>query len=130
MKCGSGACDAPRFNARRFEEMVVGKIRSNVLTESNIGALVKVVDEEMEAWLLSSVSPGEAGELLAAYPGVVVDDPSANAYPRPIDGAGKGPRVRMPHPRGRRAPERPLSGSPWTISASVPRPNPSISPKR
>ena len=36
MKRGSGACDCPRLNARRFEEMVVEKIRSNVLTESNI----------------------------------------------------------------------------------------------
>ena len=48
MKRGSGACDAPRLNARRFEEQVVGKIRENVLTESNIRALVKLVDEEMD----------------------------------------------------------------------------------
>ncbi len=49
MKRGSGACDAPRLNARRFEEMVVGKIRENVLTESNIRELVKLVDEEMDS---------------------------------------------------------------------------------
>ena len=48
MKRGSGACDAPRLNARRFEDMVVGKIRSNILTESNIKELVKLVDEEMD----------------------------------------------------------------------------------
>ena len=48
MKRGSGACDAPRLNARRFEEMVVGKIRSNILTEGNIRELVKVVGEEMD----------------------------------------------------------------------------------
>ena len=48
MKRGSGACDAPRLNARRFEEKVVGKIRSNILTEGNIRDLVKVVDEEMD----------------------------------------------------------------------------------
>ena len=48
MKRGSGACDAPRLNARRFEEKVVWKIRENVLTESNIRALVKLVDEEMD----------------------------------------------------------------------------------
>ena len=48
MKRGSGACDAPRLNARRFEEQVVGKIRENVLTESNIRDLVKLVDEEMD----------------------------------------------------------------------------------
>ena len=38
MKRGSGACNAPRLNARRFEELVVGKIRE----------LVKLVDEEMD----------------------------------------------------------------------------------
>ncbi len=48
LKRGSGTCATPRLNARRFEEKVVGKIRENVLTESNIRALVKVVDEEMD----------------------------------------------------------------------------------
>ena len=48
MKQGRGACDAPRLNAQRFEELVVGKIRENVLTESNIRALVRMVDEEMD----------------------------------------------------------------------------------
>ena len=48
MKRGSGACDCPRLNARGFEEMVVGNIRENVLTESNIRELVRLVDEEMD----------------------------------------------------------------------------------
>ena len=48
MKRGKDACDSPRLNARRFEEMVVGKIRSNALTDGNISALVKVVDEQMD----------------------------------------------------------------------------------
>ncbi len=48
MKRGSGACDAPRLNARRFEELVVGQIRSNILTEGNIRDLVRLVDEEMD----------------------------------------------------------------------------------
>ena len=48
MKRGKDACDTPRLNAHRFEEMVVGKIRANVLTEGNIRALVKVVDEQMD----------------------------------------------------------------------------------
>ena len=48
MKRGKDACDSPRINARRFEEMVVGNIRSNILTEGNIRALVKVVDERMD----------------------------------------------------------------------------------
>ena len=48
MKHGKDSCETPRLNARRFEEMVVGKIRSNVLTDGNIRALVKVVDEQMD----------------------------------------------------------------------------------
>ena len=47
-KRGKGACKAPRLNARRFEKLVVDKIRSNILTESNIRKLVKLVDEEMD----------------------------------------------------------------------------------
>ena len=48
IKQGSGACDSPRLNARRFEELVVERIRDNILTESSITQLVKVVDEEMD----------------------------------------------------------------------------------
>ena len=48
MKRGKDACATPRLNARRFEEMVVERIRENVLTESNITELVKIVDEEMD----------------------------------------------------------------------------------
>ncbi len=48
IKQGSGSCNSPRLNARRFEELVVEKIRSNILTESSITNLVKVVDEEMD----------------------------------------------------------------------------------
>ena len=48
MKRGKEACDTPRLAARSFEEKVVGKIRSNVLTDSNIRALVKMVDEQMD----------------------------------------------------------------------------------
>ena len=48
MKRGKDACDTPRLNARRFEEFVVEKIRSNILTEGSTTELVKVVDEEMD----------------------------------------------------------------------------------
>ena len=48
MKRGKDACETPRLNARRFEELVIGKIRANVLTDGNIRALVKVVDEQMD----------------------------------------------------------------------------------
>ena len=48
MKRGKEACTTPRLAARRFEEMVVSRIRSNILTDGNIRALVKVVDEQMD----------------------------------------------------------------------------------
>ena len=48
IKLGKDACDTPTLNARRFEELVVAKIRSNILTEGNIRDLVKVVAEEMD----------------------------------------------------------------------------------
>ena len=48
MMHGKDACDTPRLNSRRLEEMVVGKIRS-ILTDGNIRALVKVVDEQMDS---------------------------------------------------------------------------------
>ena len=36
------------LNARRFEQMIVDKIRSNILTEGSITELVKAVDEAMD----------------------------------------------------------------------------------
>ncbi len=48
MKQGSGACDAPRLNARKFEGMIIDQIRDNILTETNVRDLVKLVDEEMD----------------------------------------------------------------------------------
>ena len=48
LKRGRAACKAPRLNARRFESLVVDKMRSNVLTERNIRDLAKLVDEEMD----------------------------------------------------------------------------------
>ena len=48
IKLGRDACETPTLNARRFEELVVAKIRSNVLTEGNIRDLVKVVAEETD----------------------------------------------------------------------------------
>ncbi len=49
MKRGRGACDAPRLNARRFERLVVDQLRANVLTDSNIRDLVRLVGEELDA---------------------------------------------------------------------------------
>ena len=48
LKRGSGVCDAPRLNAKRFERLIVDQIRDNVLTERNIRDLVKLLDEEMD----------------------------------------------------------------------------------
>ena len=48
MKRGRDACEAPRLNARRLEEMVLERIRANVLTERVAAALVQVVEEGMD----------------------------------------------------------------------------------
>ena len=48
LKKGRGTCETPRLNSRRFEELIVGNIWENILTESNIRDLVKLVDEEMD----------------------------------------------------------------------------------
>ena len=47
VKRAPGSCDSPRVDARKFEELVVGLIRSNILTEGNIRSLVNVVDEQI-----------------------------------------------------------------------------------
>ena len=36
MKRSKNACVTPRLNARRFEQMIVAKIRSNILTEGSM----------------------------------------------------------------------------------------------
>lgn len=48
LKQGQGACDTPRLNAKRFERMIIDNIRDNILTESNIRELVKLVNEELD----------------------------------------------------------------------------------
>ncbi len=48
LKQGKGACDTPRLNAKSFEGLVIEQLRENVLTESNIRDLVKLLDEEMD----------------------------------------------------------------------------------
>ncbi len=48
LKRGKGTCETPRLNARNFEKLIVSEIRENVLTESNIRDLVKLLDEEMD----------------------------------------------------------------------------------
>ncbi len=48
LKRGKGACKTPRLNAKKFEKIIVDELRANILTESNIRDLVKIVDEEMD----------------------------------------------------------------------------------
>ena len=48
LKRGRDACEAPRLSARRFERLVVDQIRANILTESNIRDLVRLVGEELD----------------------------------------------------------------------------------
>ena len=48
MKRGKDACEAPRLNARHLEKLVLERIRSNILTEGIVPALVDVVEEEMD----------------------------------------------------------------------------------
>ena len=48
LKRGKGSCQTPRLNAKKFESAIVGEIRENILTESNIRDLVKLLDEEMD----------------------------------------------------------------------------------
>ncbi len=48
LKKGRGTCDTPRLNSKKFERLIVENIRDNILTESNIRDLVKIVDEEMD----------------------------------------------------------------------------------
>ena len=48
LKKGKGTCKTPRLNSKKFEGLIVSTIRENILTESNIRDLVKIVDEEMD----------------------------------------------------------------------------------
>ena len=48
MKQGKEACQIPRLNAPRLETLVIERIRSNFLTQSNVMELVGLVNEEME----------------------------------------------------------------------------------
>jgi len=63
--------------------------------------------EAVNLELSEPMEPARARELLAAFPGIeVVDDPTANVYPHPVQGAGQDPvyagRIRrdLSHPNG------------------------------
>ena len=48
LKKGRGTCKTPRLNSKRFEKLMIEQIRANILTESNIRDLVRLMDEEMD----------------------------------------------------------------------------------
>ena len=48
LKKGRGTCKTPRLNSKRFEKLMIDQIRANILTESNIRDLVRLMDEEMD----------------------------------------------------------------------------------
>ena len=48
MKRGSDTGKTPRLNAKKIKNTIVDELRANILTESNIRDLVKLLDEEMD----------------------------------------------------------------------------------
>ena len=60
LKRGQGACDTPRLNSKRFERMIIDNIRENILTESNIRELVKLVNEELDSVVREQREKAEA----------------------------------------------------------------------
>ena len=48
LKRSEGTCDTPRLNARTFDKFILQQIQENILAESNIRALIKVLDEQVE----------------------------------------------------------------------------------
>ena len=60
LKRGQGACDTPRLNSKRFERMIIDSIRENILTESNIRELVKMVNEELDSVIREQREKAEA----------------------------------------------------------------------
>ena len=48
IKRGSGSCDSPRLNARRFEQLIVGRIRSSILAKDSDDDMTTVVVNELD----------------------------------------------------------------------------------
>ncbi len=44
-----GSCQVHYINSRRFERLVIDKIRKHILTEENLTELVRLVNEEVDA---------------------------------------------------------------------------------
>lgn len=48
LKKGSGSCPAQYINSRKFEELIINKIKGHILTYENLSQLVHLVNEEMD----------------------------------------------------------------------------------
>jgi aspartate-semialdehyde dehydrogenase len=73
--------------------------------------------ESVNLELTEPMAPSRARELLAAFPGIeVLDDPSANLYPHPVQGAGKDPVYAG---RIRRDPSHPAGLALWLVSDNL-----------
>ncbi len=48
-KKGAGSCPTPYLNSRKFESLIIGKIKEHILTEENLTSLVNLVNEQMDA---------------------------------------------------------------------------------
>ncbi len=48
LKRGSGTCDTSGLNARSFEGLIIEQLRENVITESGVHDLVRLLNEEMD----------------------------------------------------------------------------------
>ena len=48
LKKGAGSCQARYLNSRKFEQLVIDRIKEHILTEENLRELVRLVNEEMD----------------------------------------------------------------------------------
>ena len=48
IKRGKGACDTPRLNARRFEQLIIGRIRSSIFAKDGKDDMATVVVNELD----------------------------------------------------------------------------------
>jgi len=49
LKKGAGSCEAHYLNSRKFEQIVVDKIKEHILTEENLRELVRLVNEDVDS---------------------------------------------------------------------------------
>ena len=49
LKKGAGSCKARYLNSRKFEEIVIDKIKEHILTEENLRELARLVNEDMDS---------------------------------------------------------------------------------